>query len=300
MPSHISLVEPFGPEWPSCRQIFARDDACTKSTMRFHASSVLRKIHAGAARRDAPLARNAGHLGEDEPRSAERARAEVHEVKIVRACRRRALYMSMGETTMRLRSSSSRKRNGVNIGGTGRPREPVFDAADVRACRAGADSRDRSAGCASADCRRTARAAASRSARRSRTIPSSCARRSAASAPRACALLRMRERGPSRETRSASPGAMASSIASFVPEPTEKWAVWAASPSSTTFSCTQRSLLTRVKFSQSRPAQVRAVRHEAMAAADTARRGLRRMRASARYRPSRGRARATSLRGTRR
>ncbi len=34
---------------------------------------------------------------------------------------------------------------------------------------------------------------------------------------------------------------MASSMASFVPEPTEKCTVWAASPTSTTFPCDQRS-----------------------------------------------------------
>ena len=34
-----SSVEPFGPEWPSWRQIFASVSACTKSTMRFQAAS---------------------------------------------------------------------------------------------------------------------------------------------------------------------------------------------------------------------------------------------------------------------
>ena len=44
---------------------------------------------------------------------------------------------------------------------------------------------------------------------------------------------------------------MASSMASFVPEPTEKCAVWAASPTRTTFSCDQRSFRTTGKFRQS-------------------------------------------------
>ena len=39
MPSHISLVAPLRPAWPSCRQIFAAELACTKSTMRFQAAS---------------------------------------------------------------------------------------------------------------------------------------------------------------------------------------------------------------------------------------------------------------------
>ena len=34
-----SWVEPFGPEWPICAQIFASVSACTKSTSRFHATS---------------------------------------------------------------------------------------------------------------------------------------------------------------------------------------------------------------------------------------------------------------------
>ena len=39
IPSHISLVEPLRPAWPSCRQNLVFDCACTKSTMRFHAAS---------------------------------------------------------------------------------------------------------------------------------------------------------------------------------------------------------------------------------------------------------------------
>ena len=34
-----SWVEPFGPEWPICAQIFASVSACTKSTSRFQATS---------------------------------------------------------------------------------------------------------------------------------------------------------------------------------------------------------------------------------------------------------------------
>ena len=39
-------------------------------------------------------------------------------------------------------------------------------------------------------------------------------------------------------------------MASLVPEPIEKWAVWAASPSSTMLSWNQRSLRTVVKLTQ--------------------------------------------------
>src|ERR1700730_4782282 len=39
MPSHISLVAPLRPAWPSCRPIFAAELAWTKSTMRRQAAS---------------------------------------------------------------------------------------------------------------------------------------------------------------------------------------------------------------------------------------------------------------------
>ena len=48
--------------------------------------------------------------------------------------------------------------------------------------------------------------------------------------------------------RNAQANATASSIASFVPEPIEKWAVWAASPTSTTLSELQWRLRTVVKL----------------------------------------------------
>ena len=55
-----------------------------------------------------------------------------------------------------------------------------------------------------------------------------------------------RERGGNRRapSLSAAASAIASSIASLVPEPTEKCAVWAASPSSTTFPECQRAFRT--------------------------------------------------------
>ena len=39
MPSQPSLVEPLGPEWPSCRQILASVCRCTKSTIRVQAAT---------------------------------------------------------------------------------------------------------------------------------------------------------------------------------------------------------------------------------------------------------------------
>ena len=84
MPSQPSFVDPFSPEWPSCRQILRLGLPCTKSTMRFQACICAFAVHAGAARRDATLRRDAGHLGEYQTCAAQCTRAEVHEMKIVR------------------------------------------------------------------------------------------------------------------------------------------------------------------------------------------------------------------------
>ena len=139
-----------------------------------------------------PRARRS-HLGERPARRRPARARRVHEVEVVRRCRRRALYIAIGETTTRFASSSSRSRNGVNIGGRAAcadrrraPREPALDALDV------AGSRSRRFSWLTrwlrvAACRRTAPAAARVARRRSRTTPSSCARRSAGAAPRACA-----------------------------------------------------------------------------------------------------------------
>ena len=51
-------------------------------------------------------------------------------------------------------------------------------------------------------------------------------------------------------SRTAHASEIASSIASLVPEPIEKCAVCAASPSSTTFSCRQNGLRTVTKLIQ--------------------------------------------------
>ena len=69
---------------------------------------------------------------------------------------------------------------------------------------------------------------------------------------------------------------MALSSASFVPEPMEKCAVAAASPSSTMFSWCQRSHSTRGKFSQAEPRRCARVGHQRMAAEVSSRRSARR------------------------
>ena len=62
--SQPSCVEPLRPECPSCRQIFAGELSCTKSTMRCQASRCAVVPQPRAAGRDAALRRNAGHLRE--------------------------------------------------------------------------------------------------------------------------------------------------------------------------------------------------------------------------------------------
>ena len=74
MPSHISLVEPLGPECPSCKQIFAPRALVHEIDDALPRGDVLVAVHAGAAGRDAPVARHAGHLGEHQTRRR-RARA---------------------------------------------------------------------------------------------------------------------------------------------------------------------------------------------------------------------------------
>ncbi len=188
--------------------------------------------------------------------------------------------MSIGETTMRLRTHQIAQRNGVNIGGiavaVAEPFPLSTEAALVRTIprrgrrtsyRAGADSRDRFAGFVSRGCRRTARAAASRTVRRSRTTPSSYAPRSAVLAPRRDATPRtcLARRRACSVVSSASTKPIASSIASFVPDPTEKCAVCAASPMRTTLSIDPPLVADAQKVQPIAAAQMGAVRHQPVA-----------------------------------
>ena len=82
-------------------------------------------VEPGAARGDPARRRDADHLGHHQPGAAERLAAQVDEVEVGRARRRSAEYMSIGETTTRLRSVSPRSRNGWNIGGRTAGRRPT-------------------------------------------------------------------------------------------------------------------------------------------------------------------------------
>ncbi len=120
MPSHISLVEPLGPEWPSCRQIFACDRACTKSTMRFHASTCSGRyipVQPGEMRPSRVTHVISVNTSPAPPSARVPRWTRWKSLGVPSA----ALYMSIGETTTRLASSRSRRRNGANIGGAERP-----------------------------------------------------------------------------------------------------------------------------------------------------------------------------------
>ena len=172
-----------------------------------------------------------------------------------------AEYWHMGETTTRFCSTSSRRRKGVNMGGGagagargardaallgGAAGEPVVDGGHQRrvAQRQVLVGDAQAAGQqAEGELQRLEVAVAlgllePLEAGLGRALE--CSRPPAGARPR-------RRRGrprPSGAAASASCRAMASSMASLVPEPIEKCAVWAASPSSTTLPWCQRRLRT--------------------------------------------------------
>ena len=167
--------------------------------------------------------------------------------------------MSIGETTTRFCSSSPPSRNGWNIGGRTSPGpcppplvlgEPRVDPRDELGVAhpqvvvgdppaAGHDVE-----------RELQRLLVDVLARGSRTTPGWPAPRAGWTARPAGARPRTPRARPSRSGSSCrqAASASASSIASLVPEPIEKCAVCAASPSSTTLPWRQRSLRTVVKL----------------------------------------------------
>ena len=136
-----------------------RSAACTKSTMRRHAATCSGAYMPGAAERDARLGRHAGHLGDDEPRAAERARAEMHEVEVVRRAVVGAVHVhrrhddAVGErhAAQRERREHRRRSGGLvgrpRLGRRPRPRTSARRRRD-RPGRAAAGSRGSRAGCA--------------------------------------------------------------------------------------------------------------------------------------------------------
>ena len=130
------------------------DDAPPRVAMRF-------VVHAGAAGADARIRRDAGHLGEHEPRAAVRAAPEVHEVVVVgQAVHARVLRHRRHDDAVRKRHAAQRERGEHRRNRRGRRRGArANQASSARRSRgrAAAGSRAKSAGCGSAGCRRTAR-----------------------------------------------------------------------------------------------------------------------------------------------
>ena len=82
MPSHISLVAPLRPAWPSCMQNLVFDCACTKSTMRFQAASCASLYMPAQPGEMRASRRHVGHLGEHQAGAADGARAVMHEMPV--------------------------------------------------------------------------------------------------------------------------------------------------------------------------------------------------------------------------
>ena len=116
IPSHMRRVEPLRPAWASWSAIRAsvwRVDEVDDAPPRV---DVLRLVHPGAARADAPLAAHVGHLGDHQRGAADRAAAEMHEVPVVRrAVLGRVLAHRRHDDAVR-EDAGPRSRNGVNIG----------------------------------------------------------------------------------------------------------------------------------------------------------------------------------------
>ena len=109
MPSHISLVEPLRPECPSCRPIAAPDEPCTNSTTLAQAascSSVHSPAQPGVIRPSAET-QAISVITSPAPPSALLPRCTRWKSAGTPST---AEYMSIGETTTRLRSWSPRSR----------------------------------------------------------------------------------------------------------------------------------------------------------------------------------------------
>ena len=118
MPSHISLVEPLRPEWPSWMPIFAAALAWTNPTIRRQDSScsaVYIPVQPGVIR-PAGETQTISVITSPAPPSALLPRWTRWKSPGTPS---RAEYMSIGETMTRFASSRPPSRNGWNIGGRG-------------------------------------------------------------------------------------------------------------------------------------------------------------------------------------
>ena len=234
--------EPFGPRMAELEAEFRLAVGVDEIDDPPPRRDMLGRVDAGAARRDPALRRDAGHLGVEQAGAALRAGAVMDEVEVVRACRPRPNTSPSARRRRGWRAPCSRSRNGANIGGagslTGAPErlrlEPALDA-----LQPGLVAQPQ---IFVADALRAGEQRISELDRLEMEIaverlePFGRVARAVLELQHlevALGLIfgerRVARRGPGRFSTSAS--LIASSSASLVPEPIEKWAVWAASPS---------------------------------------------------------------------
>ena len=251
-PSHISFVEPLRPEWPSWAPIRA-------SPLRVHEvddprprGRVLVRVEAAAAGRDPALARHADHLRHHQAGAADPARAEVDEVEVAGRAVARGVHVhrrdhhAVGE----LELAQAERREHRRAAGAAERRVDLLDEPGVAQLQLAVGDAPAAREQVEREQHRRLLRRSARSPRTTRGCPgrrAGCSRRSGGGRPRRPRARRARSPGCSRSAQ-ASP--IASSSASLVPEPIEKCAVCAASPSSTTFSWCQAALRTVTKLIQ--------------------------------------------------
>ena len=138
IPSQRRRVEPLRPAWASWRPIFAGECPWTKSTMRFHAvtcSGLYMPAHPGLMR-PSRLTSVISVITSPAPPMARLPRCTRCQSSGVPSS---AEYWHMDETTTRFGSTSSRSRNGVNMGGGAGAAGTA-----TRLCRSASDASQRS------------------------------------------------------------------------------------------------------------------------------------------------------------
>ena len=275
-PPTSASSSPCGRLWPICAPIRAVPWAWTKSTMRLQPSTWSSRYSPPQPGVIRPSARRADHLGHHQRRRRRPpAQPRWTRWKSLDGAVDRGVHVhrrdddAVGQHADRAAGTAGTSA-GCGPSAVGAPARTAAKSSSTRRDEPGIAHAQVVVGDAPAARQQVEgelRAAPGRrSARCPRTTRGSPARRAACS-PRPAGARPRRRRArvrtsPSRRG-SAHASAIASSIASFVPEPIEKCAVCAASPSSTTFSWCQCSLRTVGKFSQ-----LRVVGDERVAAED--------------------------------
>ena len=143
MPSHISRVEPFRPEWPSCRPIRAVDRSWTNAVIRAQesrCSSFHRPVQPGVMRPSGDT-HTISVITRPAPPSAFEPRWTRWKSPGTPST---AEYMSIGETMTRFFSSRPPSRNGWNIAGAAASPPGRWAAANAAlTCAANSGSRSR-------------------------------------------------------------------------------------------------------------------------------------------------------------